>query len=224
MARSDSYKQFSALWVRACKSMWVERTALRNLHAFALDSYRTHGAGKLLTDLVYAPDARGRIDDLDIHTFLDASAEYLDEVVSSRIVLLSAALEAYLLGFLEHYLLARSKYRTAAGELNAAGNKFCGEVRKERGPSNRIMKFAELAPSKIKSIEPLLPALSDVYVLRNVIAHCAGVIDARAASQLQTISCTPGMRVSLSPEQLLELAKPTTAVAKKLDEKIGAAR
>ncbi len=53
---------------------------------------------------------------------------------------------------------------------HSKGRKFLGEVVKIRGLGSRILRFGELAPSKIKSIEDRLSYLEDAYMLRNVLA------------------------------------------------------
>jgi hypothetical protein len=82
------------------------------------------------------------------------------------------------------------------------------------------LKFGELAPSKIKSIEAQMSYLEDVYTLRNVLAHRAGLIEAHAATTLEHVKANAGERVSITTDQLLALAAPVIKIAEALDQKI----
>jgi hypothetical protein len=67
-----------------------------------------------------------------------------------------------------------------------------------------------------------LPYLGDVYILRNVLAHRAGNVDAGAAGALKTISFAVGDRVVLTTDQLLAMAAPVIQIAESLDKKLPA--
>lgn len=66
---------------------------------------------------------------------------------------------------------------------------------------------------KIKSIETRLSYLEDVYMLRNVLTHCAGLIEAGASAVLKHVKVVTGERVSIATDQLLELATPVIKIA-----------
>jgi hypothetical protein len=218
---TENLKAFKATWAHACKTMWFEVTALRHLEGRLLGNYASIGRDVLLTDMIYAPEARGRIDDGTRDFFLEKVEEFIGEVTLLRVVLLSAAFEVFFDGFVDGYLKARPKFFTG-GARTKDGNKVAGEVQQARGIIQRIEKFFEWTGAKGRSIQPHLNALSDVYVLRNVVAHRAGICDPRAATSLKTMKHTAGERLRLSPTQLVtELAPPCIKAAEDLDKRHG---
>lgn len=201
--------------------MWTELAALRCTAAFLHANYTAIDDDTPLTDLVYAPESKGRMKDVTKVAFLERLERYMQAVVTGRLVLLSAAFELYFRYFLDDYLKARPKYYDAtAGGRTADGDKLYGEVTKVRGLSERITKFAELANAKVNRITPHLLALTDVYQLRNVIAHRAGAVDAGAASKLSIVKLTAGQRAIVTVEELLKLAASVLEIANALDGKI----
>jgi hypothetical protein len=221
MAESDHIRELRAVWGQACHTMWTELTALRVTAAFVQENYRTIGDKVPLTDLVYAPESRGRMDDVTKSAFLGRQDTYLKSVVTGRIVLLSAAFELYFRFFLDAYIEARPKYfDSGTGARTTAGNKLYGDVTKVRGLAERITQFCELTDAGNAGIKPLLPALNDVYHLRNAIAHRAGDVDAGTAAKLSIVTISVGGRVAVTIEQLLTLADKVLELAAKLDSKI----
>jgi hypothetical protein len=65
-----------------------------------------------------------------------------------------------------------------------------------------------------------LSYLEDVYMLRNVLAHRAGLVDAHAAATLKHVKAGAGERISITTDQLLELAAPVIKIAEALDQKL----
>lgn len=57
-------------------------------------------------------------------------------------------------------------------------------------------------------------------MLRNVLAHRAGLIDAGAIAVLKHVKVVAGDRVSITTDQLLELATPVIKIAEALDQKL----
>ncbi|MNU09912.1 hypothetical protein D3C72_2567620 [compost metagenome] len=57
-------------------------------------------------------------------------------------------------------------------------------------------------------------------MLRNVLAHRAGLVDAHAASVLKHVKANAGERVTITTDQLLELAAPVVKIAEALDQKL----
>ncbi|MBN2448951.1 MAG: hypothetical protein JXR77_01095 [Lentisphaeria bacterium] len=223
MASSQHLKDLKAVWGQSCHSMWVELLSLRCAATFVQSQYGVLDKTMLLTDLIYAPESKGRLNDVTPDLFLQRLPGYLQGVVTDRIVLLSAAFELYFTSFLDAYLQLRPKYYDAnTAKRTADGDRVYGQVRSARGPVPRIEEFARLTGAKIKSLRPHFPALSDVYTLRNVLAHRAGLLDAYAASQLQTLAMAAGQRVVLSTDQLLCLASPVLGVASALDRRLPA--
>lgn len=221
MAGSNHLRDFKEVWRNACHTMWVELTGLRSAAALIHRDYPSLSRTAPITDVIYSPEARGRVDDVTPDVFLERLPSYQTAVVTSRVVLLSAAFELYLGDFLESYLLARSKYIDTAGTtLSEDGRRIASEVRKVRGIAERIEKFGELTDAKLNSTKPHLPFLRDVYTLRNIIAHRAGEVDASASKSLMTIALPASSQVALDAPQLLKLAAPVVKLAEELDRKI----
>lgn len=201
--------------------MWAELLALSIAESHMVSNYTSIPSDRLLTDLFYVPKLRGRLEDLRRDTYLARAPLYRQAVITNRLVVLSASFESYLSNFLDSFIKSKPKLwdKTAAART-PDGDKFFGEVVKVRGLGQRIVKFGELAPSKIKSIEARLSYLEDVYMLRNVLAHRAGLVDANATTVLKHIKVVAGQRVSITTEQLLELAAPVIKIAEALDQKL----
>ncbi len=203
--------------------MWIELLALRCTQAKLQAEYGTTSKKILLTDLIFSPEARGRLQDIRVDEYLSRCPRYLQNVVTDRIVLLSAAFELYFRHFLQDYLQSRAKYADRrSGSLTTEGNRIQGEVMKVRGLAERVDAFAAETGAKIRSLASRLPYLNDVYVLRNVLAHRAGLVDSAAAGSLRTISFRDGDRVVLTIDQVLALATPVVQVAESLDTKLQA--
>ncbi|WP_433935478.1 hypothetical protein AB3662_12190 [Sorangium cellulosum] len=218
---SQHLKDFKLVWRDACHTMWTELAALRATLAFVHVNYRDLGAKSPITAFFHAPESRDRIDDVTTDVFIERFDRYRISVVTSRVVLLSAAFELYFGSFLDDYLKGRAKYfDRSSNTFTTEGNRVSGEIRKIRGIPERVEAFGDLTSAKLKSSKPHIPALKDVCVLRNVIAHRAGHVDDLAAKTVSTISLTSGTQVALSPEQLLLLAAPVLKLAEELDRKI----
>lgn len=221
MADSEHLKDFKAVWGDSCQSMWAELLALSIAESHVVSNYAAMPADRLLTDMFYVPRLRGRLEDLRRDTYLARLPLYRQAMITNRLVVLSASFETYLSNFLDAFIKTKPKYwDKAAAVRTPAGDKFFGEVIKIRGLGQRLVKFGELAPSKIKSIETRLSYLEDVYMLRNVLAHRAGLIDANAIAVLKHVKVVVGERVSITTDQLLELAAPVVKIAEALDQKL----
>lgn len=221
MPDSQHLIDFRAVWGDACHTMWIELAALRCTAAFTQGNYMAIPDDRPLTDLIYAPESKGRMDDVTKSVLLGRMDRYMQAVVTGRVVLLSAAFELYFRYFLDAYLMARPKYFNSSKSTRTdAGNKVYGEVAKVRGLAERVVKFGEETGARIKVVDPHLPALTDVYYLRNVIAHRAGAVDTGSAEKLSIVKLLPGQRVTVSVDQLLSLAAPVLKLAEALDRKI----
>ena len=224
MPSSEHLKDFKAVWGDSCQSMWAELLALTIAESHIVSNYNDLPTDRRLTDMFYAPELRGRLDDLKKDTYLGRVNNYRMAVITNRIIVLSASFETYLGNFIDAFIRSKPKlYSVANDERTPAGDKLYGEVTKIRGLSARIEKFAELANSKIASVRPRCSYLDDVYMLRNVLAHRAGRVDDHAASVLKHLKFNPGERVSLSTDELLVLAAPVIKIAEILDAKLSAA-
>lgn len=221
MADSELLKDFKAVWGDSCQSMWAELLSITMAQSYVVTNYKDLPKDMLLTDMFYTPELQNRLRDLRRDTFLERVSIYQQRVITNRIVILSASFETYFSRFLDVYIANKPKFYDQANSCRtAAGNKLYGDVMKIRGLSERIIKFGELAPSKIKSIVKLLSYLDDVYMLRNVLAHRAGLVDAHAASTFTHVRFSEGERVILTSENLLELAAPVVRIAQNLDAKL----
>jgi hypothetical protein len=201
--------------------MWVELAALRFLEGEVRGRFAQYKATEPISAQFWCPESAGRINDVHRDTYLERMPQYVQYGVTLRIVLLSAAFEEYFEGFLATYLSARAKYwdKTQA-QRTTAGNKVWNEVMTKRGLVLRIEEFARQTGAGIKTITPLLSVLGDVYVMRNVMAHCAGIIDTRAIAKLQRGSFAPGSVLTLNTDSLLEMATAVLKIAEILDRKI----
>jgi hypothetical protein len=219
--QSQSLKDFSKLWTNTCHTMWVEILSLRGLEANLKGNYANIPKTYDLTDIIYAPECRGRMQGINKDVFLDDIETYIQyNITTVRVVLLSAAFEAYFLSFLEEYIQNRPKH-FASGSRTALGNQIFGQIKSTRGITERIKKFAELTNSKIANIESRLPVLGEVYQLRNIIAHRAGICKSEDLNNLLIITPNAGERISISPEILItRLAPPCVEIAQLLDRKI----
>ena len=221
MAESEHLKDLKAVWGNSCQSMWAELLALSIAESYVTSNYAQIPSSRLLTDMFYVPNLVGRLGDLRRDTFLERVNIYRQSVITNRLVVFSASFETYLSNFIDAFAKKKPKFWDAVtSNYTADGNKFIGTVRQARGLDQKILKFGEQAPAKIKSIEVLLPYLVDVYMLRNVLAHRAGLMDASAASVLSHVKILAGERVTITTDQLLQLAAPVINIAETLDKKI----
>lgn len=221
MADSEHLKDLKAVWGDSCQSMWAELLSITIAESFVITNYNDLPPNRLLTDMFFSPCIRGRLDNIRKDTFLQRTTTYRQTVITNRIVVLSASFETYFANFLDAFIQSRPKlFDPASGSKTTAGNKLYGEIMKIRGLSERITKFGELAPAKIKTVISRLTYLDDVYTLRNVLAHRAGAIDTHAASGLKHVSFNGGDRIKLTTDQLLQLAKPVLEIAASLDKKL----
>ncbi len=221
MADSEHLKDFKAVWGDSCQSMWAELLALSIAETYVVSNYTAIPGDRLLTDIFYVPKLRGRLEDLRRDTYLARVPLYRQAVITNRLVVLSASFETYLSNFLDAFIMAKPKFwDKATSARTPVGDKFYGEVNKVRGLGQRILKFGELAPAKIKSIAARLSYLDDVYMLRNVLAHRAGLVDASAIAVLKHLKVVAGERVQITIEQLLDLAVPVIRIAEALDQKL----
>ena len=221
MADSEHLKDFKAVWGDSCQSMWAELLALSIAETHVVTNYAAMPADRLLTDMFYVPKLKGRLEDLRRDTYLARLPLYRQAVITNRLVVLSASFETYLSNFLDAFVKTKPKFwDKATASRTSDGDKFFGEVIKVRGLGQKLIKFGALAPSKIKSIEARLSYLEDVYLLRNVLAHRAGLIDPGAIAMLKHVKIAAGERVSITTDQLLELAAPVVKIAEALDQKL----
>ena len=110
---------------------------------------RTSSPSTSIHELFYAPELNGRISALTRDVFLENVATYRHSVVTNRIVILSAAFEAYFKSFLDAYIANRRKLSDpVTQEKTVHGNKLFGEIRRTRGLVQRVQKFAEMTNSK----------------------------------------------------------------------------
>ena len=112
---TENIRAFKQTWTYACKTMWMEVTALRHLQGRLLGDYAAVPKERLLTDLTYAPEAKGRIDDGTKDFFLERVEQYVDEVALLRVVLLSAAFEVFFDNFVDGYLKKRGRSTLPGG-------------------------------------------------------------------------------------------------------------
>ena len=221
MANSEYLKAFKALWGQSCHGMWVELLCTRVAESYVITNYSTIPSSKSIDEMFYSPELDGRINDLNPDVFLRNLSNYREDIVTNRVVILSASFEAYFGSFLDAYINNREKYfDISEGKRSKEGNKLYGEVIKVSGLVPRIQKFVELTGAGIKTIESLLDYLSDVYLLRNVLAHQAGVLDQYASDTLKNIILEAGKKIVITPSQLVELAEPVVRIAEFLDRKI----
>lgn len=220
---SAALKRLKATWADACKCMWIEVAALRNLEADVRARYGALGPQAVLTDWVYSPECRGRIDDSRRDFVLDNVEHFISAAATSRVVLLSAAFESYFEEFLDEYLKARPKY-FAGGDFTRDGNKVRGEILKQRGG---VVAKIEAIPihttAEIRSLSRYLPVMRDVYALRNTVAHDAGVVDANTAAIVESVALKEAEQLALRPSEVAEvLAPPCLKIAEILDARIHA--
>lgn len=221
MPDSEHLRDLKAVWGDSCHSMWAELLSISIAESAVRSRYAEIGSSELLNEIVYAPEVKGRLENLTKDRYLDRVPRYKDAVITNRLIILSASFELYLNNFVEAYLAARPKfYDQTTGKRTVAGDKLYGEVMKVRGLSARIAKMAEEVPFKIKSLNASLGYVADVYMLRNVLAHRAGLVDDYAAQSIKHISFRPGDRVVITVQQMMTLAAPVIKVAEALDRKL----
>lgn len=219
MPDSQYLKSFKVVWGDSCQSMWAEILSITMAESYVISNYSEIPADQLIAERFYAPELTGRLRDLTRSTFLERVEIYKEKVVTNRVVILSAVFETYFSDFLDAYIKSKPKLFDVCADVKTdSGNKFYSMIKKERGLSRRILKFSEIAPAKIKSIIPLLPYLDDIYNLRNIVAHNAGLVS--ATEKFTHVEFSAGSRIVLTSEKLLELAAPVVKIAEKLDEKL----
>lgn len=77
----------------------------------------------------------------------------------------------------------------------------------------------------LRSVEALLPALDEVYRIRNILAHSAGTCSAADVAQLKIVKAEAGKRLRIGLKDLLaNLATPCLAMADALDAKVPIAK
>jgi len=140
MAGKD-LKAFKAVWAATCKTMWVQVAALRHLEGFLRGNYASIPAEAVVTDLTFAPECKGRLDDATKDFLLQRVAYFIHCEVTLRVVLLSAAFESFFDVFLESYILHRPKF-FAAGTRTKEGDKVYGETKRASGLAERDEAFA----------------------------------------------------------------------------------
>jgi hypothetical protein len=221
MAMSEHLKDLKAVWGDSCQSMWAELLSITIADSTLRARYIDLPPKMLVSDMFYAPAVRGRLNDVTADKFIERAEKYKAAVITNRIVILSSAFEMYFGNFLDAYISSRPNlFDAAARSRTAKGDKLYGEVMKIRGLSERIKKFSEEAPSKIKSIINDFPYLDDVYAMRNVLAHRAGVVDSRASCNFNHVSFDVGEHIRISTDKLIELASHVIKIAESLDSKI----
>lgn len=217
---STALKNFKSLWAHACKSMWIEIAALRHLQSSILGQYASIPNNAVLTDWIYAPECRSRIDDTKKDFVLDKMPLLISSVATSRIVLLSAGFESYFDEFLQSYLRNRPKF-FKDGSFTKDGDKAMGEILKCKGPVRRIEAMPLWTTAKIATIRQFLPALDEVYTLRNSIAHDAGIADSYTATKIKLLPLLAGQPIMATPIDIIEkMAPPIQKTAEFLDKKI----
>ncbi len=220
MGASEHLKALKAVWGDACHGMWAELLCIEIAKSHVVANYKDIPPEASIPDMFYVPELRSRINALSRNSFLARSSDYRHAVITNRIVILSAAFEAYFTNFLDAYIANRSKlFNSTTNQRTTEGDKLFGEIRKTRGLVQRIRTFANLTGSKINAIEPLLSYLDDAYTLRNVLAHRAGLVDQIASQKLVNIRFASNEKVVLSPETLVDLAAPVLKIADLLDRK-----
>lgn len=217
---SEHLKGLRSIWGDSCHGMWAELLCITMAESHVVANYRSFSDDVSIQDCFHAPELKGRINALTRDAFLLRTPGYRQAVVTNRVVILSAAFESYFISFLDAYIASRQKFNDPATGKTAAGNKLYGDVLKARGLVPRILTFSELTGSGIKTIEPKLTYLNDVYLLRNVLAHGAGEVDKYTSSTLSNVQFDPGRQIVLSADDLITLAKPVMEIAEFLDRKI----
>jgi hypothetical protein len=201
--------------------MWAELFCISATEQNLIADYSTIGIDFSLTDLHYVPELRKRLGLYKKDVFLSKLNEYRSTIINNRIVVLCAAFEAYFLYFLDSYIENRPRYyNTATSSRTNAGNKLYGEIKKARGLVARINAFSDQSGREIKSITPHLDHISDLYLLRNIMAHAAGLVDLQSSIDLKIFKFSEGDFVNLNSDQLIELADKTILVARSLDSRI----
>ena len=220
MAASDNLNALKAVWGDSCHSMWAELLCIAMAESHVVANYKDISPGTSIHDMFYVPELKDRINALTRDVFLERAPGYRQAVVTNRIVILSASFEAYFTSFLDAYIANRRRlFDEATSQRTAAGDKLFGDVRKARGLVQRIRTFSDSTGAGIKTIESSLTYLDDVYTLRNVLAHRAGVVDQLASQSLTNIHFAPGEKVILRPATLIEFAAPVMKIADFLDRK-----
>ncbi|BBK33937.1 hypothetical protein EDC65_3770 [Stella humosa] len=221
MADSEHLRDLKVAWGDSCHSMWAELLSISIAENAIRSRYAEIKSDTVLHDIAYAPDVKGRLGMLTKDRFLERVPKYKDAVITNRLIILSASFELYLNNFIESYLAKRPKfYDNALKKRTPAGDKIYGEAIKTRGLSARVRKMAEEVPFKIKSLDNGLEFLDDVYTLRNVLAHRAGRVDDHASHSLRHILFRSGDRVTMSAQQMMDLAAPVIKIAETLDRKL----
>ncbi len=220
MSASQHLKNLKILWASTNHAMWVQILALRQTNAYVVGQFdRLTDAN--MTDYVHAPECATRLQGFSKRKYAAELESVIEDAVTTRLVLLSAAFEMYFADFLEAWLQRRSKYfDEATGERTPAGNKLSGEVLKVRGMVPRVEKFAELTGARIVRLKTYFDDLADVYEIRNIIAHRAGIADLWAAGNVKGMVVTADKPVVLTPQRLIDYAASVIKIAEGLDSKL----
>lgn len=225
MAESKYLKNFKLIWSRNCHSMWGELFCVATAEQCILSDYANIPDNYNITKRIYAPNLPKRLGNFSKDAFLERTSTYRQTIACNRIVYFCAAFEAYFFDFLDAYLKNRTKYfDSAANTFTSEGHKIYGDTRKERKMVNRITTFSALINRSINSITPHLDHVNDLFVIRNVMAHQAGIVDSSAQAQLKVFKYAVNDLVNLSSDDIVELASHAINVAESLDSRISPPR
>ncbi len=221
MAKSEHLRDLKEVWGNSCHSMWAELFSISVTEATILGRYSEIGKDELINDFFYSPQTKNRLGRVMKDDYLIRASGYKASVITNRIIILSASFELYLNNFIDSYIERKPKfYDKSTQKRTLAGDKLYGEVTKVRGLSARIKKMADIAPFNINLIQSVLIYLDDLYQLRNILAHRAGLVDAQAAQSLNHLQFNLNDRVVITPEQMMLLARPIMIIAEFLDRKL----
>lgn len=138
---SKSLRALRYAWFEACNTMWIEIAAIRHLETTLRAEFPSIASNAQLSSIIFTGEAEGRVLRTK-HQLLAGIDEFVDYSVTIRVVLLSSAFEAFFESFLDSFLRARTRYYVA-GTRTRAGDKVFGEVIRQRGLVQRILKFSE---------------------------------------------------------------------------------
>ncbi|MFC7053843.1 hypothetical protein ACFQI3_14215 [Hansschlegelia quercus] len=221
MVASEALKDLKSVWGDSCHSMWVELLCVSISEATIFSSYPVIDKKRALSDFFYAPALSSRLKNFTKDEFLGRTHLYRTSIITNRVVIISASFELYFSRFLDLYIENRSKYFDQKSRVRTQrGDKLYGDVSKVRGLVSRVNQFSDLTGSGIKTINDSLGSLDEIYTLRNVLAHRAGIIDDAAAKKLKKLSFKIGDKIVLTPDELISLVAPVIVVAEFLDRKI----
>lgn len=96
-----------------------------------------------------------------------------------------------------------------------------GEILKCSGPVKRIEAMPLWTTAKIATIRQFLPTLDEVYMLRNSIAHDAGIASSHIATIIKSMPIVAGHPIMATPIDIVgKMAPPIHEIAELLDKKI----